>query len=261
MLGAGRLLFRWRLDRRSCAGRGLWVLKLVGLGVGELSLLGCCSRCSKVVRSRHRVECFKPTQPQPHEFFSSRSPSHVNSAGPSAPSLVARNALRPLHTQPTMSTEVPWHAEFPTPTSKPALVTAEELYALVSRSKETAAPSHSSPTFLVVDVRRTDFDVRRLSPAYATFPAPFLLTQPGTADRVHPDGRQPPRPILLPDSSLAPSHPLQISSRHLPLPVLQRTWTPSCGVVPGRLGPGRDRERRLQGGSPCGWDQRVGGKV
>jgi hypothetical protein len=50
--------------------------------------------------------------------------------------------------------EKPWHAAFPVPSSTPARVEAEELKQWVD-----AKPELDGRDWLVVDVRRTDFEV------------------------------------------------------------------------------------------------------
>jgi hypothetical protein len=53
------------------------------------------------------------------------------------------------------SNEPAWHASLPQPVSRPKNITAEELKALIT--KEGAV---SGRDYIVVDVRRTDFEVR-----------------------------------------------------------------------------------------------------
>lgn len=50
--------------------------------------------------------------------------------------------------------EKPWHSAFPAPISEPERVSAEELHSLLVDS----GTSHNA--VLVVDVRRTDFEVK-----------------------------------------------------------------------------------------------------
>lgn len=47
-----------------------------------------------------------------------------------------------------------WHTAFPTPISSPSSITREEMYDLIKAQSDL-----SQRKFLVVDVRRTDFDV------------------------------------------------------------------------------------------------------
>lgn len=64
---------------------------------------------------------------------------------------------------PSQPTEAPaWHAAFPSPIANLAdgslsSISAEELHALISK-EDGASGSIGERSFLVVDVRRTDFD-------------------------------------------------------------------------------------------------------
>ncbi|KAL8280059.1 hypothetical protein RQP46_007640 [Phenoliferia psychrophenolica] len=75
--------------------------------------------------------------------------------------------------------EASWHAAFPTPKSTPAGVTASEVHALlVSHFATSPSPTAKAP-FVIVDVRRTDFDVAFIRTAINLPAQSFPLVLPG----------------------------------------------------------------------------------
>ncbi|KAM0746987.1 hypothetical protein T439DRAFT_329262 [Meredithblackwellia eburnea MCA 4105] len=61
----------------------------------------------------------------------------------------------------------PWHAAFPAPKSSPRLTSASEVHGLVKcfLAKQEAGEGFQHPDFLIVDVRRTDFDTAFITSA------------------------------------------------------------------------------------------------
>lgn len=163
--------------------------------------------------------------------------------------------------------EQPWHAAFPTPSSDPPRITSEELHQLIG-----AQPDLSKRDFLVVDVRRTDFEVRGSSsntlnrceklifhcaqngfitgavnlPAHSFYPTvasliPLLsrcefLSHPSRTFR---------RPTII-STRLDRLLPLQLF-------VAGRSRRSLCWLVPGRAGPGWYQD--FQGGHLDRWHQ------
>ncbi|KAM0749359.1 hypothetical protein T439DRAFT_290484, partial [Meredithblackwellia eburnea MCA 4105] len=89
--------------------------------------------------------------------------------------------------------EKPWYAVYPTPKSTPIQTSAEEVHELVKAhlaSTDGDASLKNHPEFLIVDVRRTDFDVAFIPtainlPAHSLYPTlPSLLPLLTTYKRV-----------------------------------------------------------------------------
>lgn len=171
----------------------------------------------------------------------------------------------PAQSDVTPNPDAPWYAAFPTPTSAPPRLDPDYLHGLITEH------GPSSNEFLVIDVRRTDFEVSsciRSGSSWAqpdqALPFPPAACPPTphpaatTSARLHPRGRQPPCPLVLPNPRLGPPPPSHLQARHLPLPELVRPGPPLRGLAPGRarratchrLGPqaGRGRPRRRDQG-------------
>ena len=126
--------------------------------------------------------------------------------------------------------EVPWHAAFPAPKASfadgtLASLTTDELHHALTASETTKAST------LIVDVRRTDFEVRspfpRSSPTSSSSSSTRRRAAPLTTcllfatDGLHSRGSQPAGPLVLPDAAVAPAHPPPVRpSAPLALPLL-----------------------------------------
>lgn len=160
-----------------------------------------------------------------HQFI---SPSFVR---PNSTSLLSLNPyLRPsqdrvntlgIPRQPacfTMTTQVtpsataaeqPWYAAYPEAQSKPDPISRSKVLELLHHGKD-------DEKFVLVDLRRTDYEVRPCGPVESAFPGAWILTR--VVGRHHQGLHQPACSKPVPNDSLA-------------VRSLQGCWRPPCHLV------------------------------